>query len=91
MTKSPRRSYIDLAEAMRTLDVSPEDKRALAESAVVRLSGYQGFHPERFIEHATSEDPQGKWSYNRRTGEGPQGLDEQIDLADFDENDDPQD
>lgn len=93
MPKSSRRSFIDLAEAVRTLNEPQAIKALIAEDVRDRLAGVaEGFDPDRFIEHALSTDPEGKWAYNRRTGEGYQGEgdeSEQIDLSDFDEHGDP--
>lgn len=71
MAKSNRRSYIDLSEAIRTLNVTPEKKAEIADLFIGLLCDEPEFSPERFKAHATSETDDGKWAYNQSIGEGP--------------------
>jgi len=67
---SYRRVYINTAEAIRTADVSAEDKSKVADAVAAALTEGEGapdFDADRFKAHATSETDE-KWAYNRATG-----------------------
>lgn len=94
MSKSNRRSFIDLAEAVRTLNVEREVKKSIAGDLAIALRGEEGFDPNRFQEHALSDSDDAKWAYNRRTGEGPGQVgwqDPFADQGDVDDEDDDED
>lgn len=74
MSKSNRRSYIDLAESVRTLNVSAGSKQGIANDLAASLEGEEGFSSGRFITHATSEDADSKWEFNKSNDLFPQGL-----------------
>lgn len=84
MSKSNRRSYIDLAESIRTLNVSAGSKQGIANDVAASLEGEEGFSAGRFITHATSESDDAKWEYNKANDLFPQGLGT---LSDVDEDD----
>jgi hypothetical protein len=71
MPKSNRRSYVDLSEAVRTLNQSQDSKTGLANDIAASLDGEPDFSVERFLAHATSEDEDAKWAFNESIGAGP--------------------
>lgn len=74
MAKSNRRTYVDLAESIRSMsEESASYKTALTVLITGALAEAPGFDADRFQAHALSEDPAGKWAHNRATGQGPQG------------------
>jgi len=85
MSKSNRRSYIDLAESIRTLNVSAGSKQGIANDVAASLEGEEGFSAGRFIAHATSEDADAKWEFNKANDLFPQGLGTLGDSEDEDE------
>ncbi|MEU1462588.1 VWA domain-containing protein [Streptomyces sp. NPDC005727] len=55
--KTPRRAWIDLAEAIRTLPLTPQDREPIAEAVAVLLHTRPDFHAARFLRHALSTEP----------------------------------
>ena len=68
---SNRRIFITVAETIRAAYVDNATKRVVAGDLAIALKGVEDFDPDRFQEHALSDTAEGKWAYNRRTGEGP--------------------
>lgn len=68
---SNRRIFITTAEAIRTADLGYRAKSKVVFNVALALKGTKGFDYNRFHEHALSDTPNGKWAFNRRTGEGP--------------------
>ncbi|MEU1448058.1 vWA domain-containing protein [Streptomyces mirabilis] len=64
--KTPRRAWIDLAEAIRTLPLKPEDREPIAEAVAALLDGRPDFNALRFRRHALATNP--------RTGHAPDSL-----------------
>lgn len=89
-TKTSRRSFVDLAEAVRTLNVDFGTKESVARDAIARLDGYPDFSAERFEAHALSEvdGEEGKWAFNKAQGTGPGSGAYEVDEDDADDEDD---
>jgi hypothetical protein len=91
---SNRRIFITLAEAIRTANLDSvanhtqarKVKRIVAADLALALKGFEDFDSDRFQEHALSDTSQGRWAYNRRTGEGPgQGFKFDFERGEHDE------
>ncbi|MBC2864472.1 vWA domain-containing protein [Streptomyces mexicanus] len=58
-SKTPRRAWIDLAEAVRTLPLTPQDREPIAEAIAALLDGRPDFNASRFRRHALSTKSRG--------------------------------
>lgn len=70
-TLSPRRSFINLAEAIKTANVSDKKRTRLAAVQVEILTGTEGFDATRFLAHALGTHGDQKFAYNALMGTGP--------------------
>jgi hypothetical protein len=64
--KAPRRAWIDLAEAIRTLPLTSQDREPIAEAVAALLDGRPDFNALRFRRHALATNP--------HTGHAPDSL-----------------
>jgi len=73
MQKTNRRSFIDLAEAVRTLNVEAPTKERIVSAVSAALVEQEDFSLPHFSAHAMSEvdGEEGKWAYNKAQGTGP--------------------
>lgn len=59
---SNRRTYINLAESLRTADVTDAVRKSAATAAAISLSVEPDFNTERFLAHALSDsDSKPEW------------------------------
>lgn len=70
-TTSPRRTFVNIAEAIRVADLPNSEKVNLANAVVKAEKKNDRFDAERFVAHALSTNGDEKWAYNKATGEGP--------------------
>jgi hypothetical protein len=72
-TKSNRRSFIDLAEAVRTLNVDKVAKEKIVSNVGAVMIDEAAFSLPHFAAHALSDldGEDGKWAYNKAACAGP--------------------